>query len=623
MSERVTIDERRLTTILSVDVCGYTALSERDGVGARAAVRALTDLVDEVAAAHQGRVFHRAGDGFLAEFPSATCGVQAAVALHESLARAPIIAGDVPIRLRAGLHTGEVAVEPSGDLLGHAVNVASRLQGEAEPGGTLVSAATRALSEAGISTRRIGDLKLKNLREPITTYELLRSPGLLARLRGLVPSGWVRRNRAVMTALGSLALVAAVWVAADGIRRERAFRAEVAAQRRAAAVERQAARLAEELTVDEGRLIDREAVETAAAGLLSSDDRRKAPAVSLVLDGDALGAARALRRVYDAQRAAGASEADLVRTALEVGALASDQDKMLAQWAYEEAYAYLPTEPYVLRRLADIALDRGERDMAKAYLNALLATEPPPAYRIGALNQLGHVANAEGRLEEAERRHRRALALARAHDLARDQAWSLRNLAGAEMRQVIATQGEAPLTRAAFAGASDYLRQALTLARAIEDLGLVAAILNEQASIATFIGAFDEAQRVQEERFALIQQIGDQGGIASVGFNLAYTAAQRGDIAARDAYIATARRAAEEGGVDGMLGYIAVPEAGWMAADGDAEGACAKLEAERRWVDPSDPSLQEIYATLPDLPCTADAAALPPPAAAREGERGG
>ena len=605
MSERVTIDERRLTTILSVDVCGYTALSERDGDGARDAVRTLTERMDEVAAAHLGRVFHRAGDGFLAEFPSATCGIEAAVALHSTLVAEPIRADGRPIRLRAGLHTGEVTVEASGDLLGHAVNVASRLQGEAEPGGTLISAATRTMAEAGITTRRLGDLKLKNLREPIAAYAVVDDPGVLARLRAIAPRGWARRNRAVLTGLGGLTLVASVLFAADRVRRDNALRAEIMAQDRAAAVERQATLLAEALVAEEGRLVDREEVEAAAAGLLSSNDPTKAPAIEALLDGEPLAAARMLRTVYEAKQDEGASDADLVRTALEVGALAADQDLVLAQWAYEEAYVRMPTEPYVLRRLADIATDRGDNNLAATYLNALLATDPSPRYRIGALNQLGHIAAAQGRLDEAEQRHKRALALARTHNLARDQAWSLRNLAGVDSRRVMEDAGAESVPREAFDEASSDLRQALTLARAVDDPRLIATILNEQATIATFHGAFDEAARLQGERFALIQQIGDQGGIASVGFNLAYGAASRGDKEARDAYIATARRAAEEGGVDGMLGYIAVAEAGWMAADGDAEGACAKLEAEQRWIDPSDPSLQEIYATLPELPCTA------------------
>ncbi|MGD9981878.1 MAG: hypothetical protein AB7H66_14045 [Hyphomonadaceae bacterium] len=112
---------RRLATILAVDIVGYSAAAERDQAAAAQQVAALRARVVELAALHGGRLFHTAGDGFMMEFPLASAAVRAAVALLNEAADA---AGTLP-RVRAGAHLGEVIVDGD-DLLGHGVNVAAR-----------------------------------------------------------------------------------------------------------------------------------------------------------------------------------------------------------------------------------------------------------------------------------------------------------------------------------------------------------------------------------------------------------------------------------------------------------------------------------------------------------------
>ncbi len=69
------------------------------------------------------------------EFPSATAGLQAALALlKENKSERRLLP-----QIRIGLHLGEVMVEENGDLLGHGINVAARLQALADPGSALVS----------------------------------------------------------------------------------------------------------------------------------------------------------------------------------------------------------------------------------------------------------------------------------------------------------------------------------------------------------------------------------------------------------------------------------------------------------------------------------------------------
>ena len=60
--------ERRLASIVALDVAGYSARTEADEAGTIAAVAALHGTVEQIARAHAGRVFNTAGDGFMTEW---------------------------------------------------------------------------------------------------------------------------------------------------------------------------------------------------------------------------------------------------------------------------------------------------------------------------------------------------------------------------------------------------------------------------------------------------------------------------------------------------------------------------------------------------------------------------
>src|SRR5512144_870217 len=124
---------RRLTTIVALDVAGYSARTEADEARTTAQVAALRRVIEGIATAHGGRVFNTAGDGFMLEFGSSLAAVTAAFALADTCEP----------RVRVGVHLGDVVVQPNGDLLGHGVNVAARLMAQAAPGAALVSGAVR------------------------------------------------------------------------------------------------------------------------------------------------------------------------------------------------------------------------------------------------------------------------------------------------------------------------------------------------------------------------------------------------------------------------------------------------------------------------------------------------
>ncbi len=163
-------EQRRLATILSLDVVGYSRAAEKDDGAAAAAVRRLGALVAEIAGPFGGRIFSTAGDGFMLEFPSAASGVDAAMAL---LKEAKSGTRQMPM-IRIGMHLGDVIVEENGDLLGHGVNVAARLQALAEPGSAVVSETVRAqVRQAGaLRFRPQGRVQLDKMSERLEVFAI-------------------------------------------------------------------------------------------------------------------------------------------------------------------------------------------------------------------------------------------------------------------------------------------------------------------------------------------------------------------------------------------------------------------------------------------------------------------
>jgi adenylate cyclase len=128
------------------------------------------EVVQPAVTAQRGRIFKLMGDAFLAEFPSAVGAVLCAAALQEAMAAQR---GEPRIMLRLGVHLGDVVVEGS-DLLGDGVNVAARLEGEAEPGGVAVSAAVAEAVRGRVpfALEDLGERVLKNRGRPLRVFRL-------------------------------------------------------------------------------------------------------------------------------------------------------------------------------------------------------------------------------------------------------------------------------------------------------------------------------------------------------------------------------------------------------------------------------------------------------------------
>src|SRR5207244_9448141 len=98
------------------------------------------ELIDPKIVEHHGRLVKTTGGGFLVEFSSVVDALRCATEVQARMAeRNAPIPTDKRIEFRIGINVGDVVVE-EGDIFGNGVNVAARLEGLAEPGGTGVSA---------------------------------------------------------------------------------------------------------------------------------------------------------------------------------------------------------------------------------------------------------------------------------------------------------------------------------------------------------------------------------------------------------------------------------------------------------------------------------------------------
>ncbi len=161
---------RRIRTILVTDIVGSTRIAERVGD------RAWTELVGaheratrDAVALFGGDEVATTGDGLIASFDTPARAVGCAHALIGHL-------DGLGLRLRAGVHTGEVEVI-DGEIRGIAINVATRVAARAAPSEVLVSATTRELATgSGLVFTDRGEHVLEGLSEPRRLYAAIAGP---------------------------------------------------------------------------------------------------------------------------------------------------------------------------------------------------------------------------------------------------------------------------------------------------------------------------------------------------------------------------------------------------------------------------------------------------------------
>jgi adenylate cyclase len=167
--------ERRLAAILAADVAGYSRLMGADEEGTHERLKAhLSELIDPKIAEHRGRIVKNTGDGLLAEFGSVVDAVRCAVEIQRGMIdRSADTPEDKRISFRMGVNLGDVIVEPE-DIFGDGVNIASRLEALAEPGGICVSRVVRDQIRDKLlyPFEDLGEQRVKNISRPVRAYAM-------------------------------------------------------------------------------------------------------------------------------------------------------------------------------------------------------------------------------------------------------------------------------------------------------------------------------------------------------------------------------------------------------------------------------------------------------------------
>ena len=168
--------ERRLAAILAIDVVGYTRLMGRDEEATLANLHKSRELINRLVGARDGRTFGVAGDSVIAEFASPVEAVRCAIEIQRDMAEInKDLSADNQMQLRIGVNLGDAIVDEDA-LFGEGVNIASRLEQLAEPGGIVLSRSVRdqIRDRLELNLADLGEIKVKNVARPVHSFQVLR-----------------------------------------------------------------------------------------------------------------------------------------------------------------------------------------------------------------------------------------------------------------------------------------------------------------------------------------------------------------------------------------------------------------------------------------------------------------
>ncbi len=159
---------RKLAAIMFTDIVGYTTLMGKNEQKGLEILRQSREIQKPLVEANGGKWLKEMGDGVLTQFDSAYDCVLCALRIQ----RAATMGFEAKIRI--GIHLGDITIEGD-DVFGDGVNIASRLQDIADPGGIYISEsiqkALRGRSE--IQYQHLGEIQLKNVDYLVNTFCLV------------------------------------------------------------------------------------------------------------------------------------------------------------------------------------------------------------------------------------------------------------------------------------------------------------------------------------------------------------------------------------------------------------------------------------------------------------------
>jgi class 3 adenylate cyclase/pimeloyl-ACP methyl ester carboxylesterase len=171
--------KRKLTTILSADVKGYSRLMGVDEEWTLRTLNTYKGLIRNLVGEHRGRVISSPGDNVLAEFASVVDAVECAVDIQKELRNLNSgLSENRKMEFRIGINLGDV-IEEGDSIYGDGVNIAARLESLSEAGGICISgtAFDQVENKLGLGYEYLGEQTVKNIRKPVRAYRVLIDSG--------------------------------------------------------------------------------------------------------------------------------------------------------------------------------------------------------------------------------------------------------------------------------------------------------------------------------------------------------------------------------------------------------------------------------------------------------------
>jgi formylglycine-generating enzyme required for sulfatase activity/class 3 adenylate cyclase len=193
---------RRLAAIVVGDIAGYSRLMQIDEEGTHTRVKRIErDLIEPSIIEHHGKLVKTTGDGFIAMFDSPVEAVRCSIVIQQNLVgRNAALPKHHWIEYRIGVNLGDVIIEAD-DIYGDGVNIATRLEGIADPGQVYISGGIyeQIKHKLVCGYESLGDRKVKNITDPVRVYRVLPDPAAFQRSR--------KRRENVLVFLLSLTLL--------------------------------------------------------------------------------------------------------------------------------------------------------------------------------------------------------------------------------------------------------------------------------------------------------------------------------------------------------------------------------------------------------------------------------
>ncbi len=161
------MQQRRLAAIMFTDIVGYTSMMSKNEKDALQAIQVVRDVLKPMIEKYNGKWQKEIGDGTLSSFSSAVDAVNCALEFQRAI-------GNEYFKVRVGIHVGEVTMTED-DIFGDGVNIASRIEPLAPPGGIYIT--DRVYEDISnkpeIKASLVGTRSLKNVERPIQIYTLV------------------------------------------------------------------------------------------------------------------------------------------------------------------------------------------------------------------------------------------------------------------------------------------------------------------------------------------------------------------------------------------------------------------------------------------------------------------